>query len=72
MDKRVREVEKSEFRIRLDERLQVLLEVRTMMEQKKRLVGGLKRAAADLDIMIERTYNALRNSQGGLPGKAKS
>jgi hypothetical protein len=59
MQKRAPVVENIEFAIRLDERLKVLIEIRTMIDQKKRLVRGLKEAVVDLDTRIERTYNAL-------------
>jgi hypothetical protein len=73
MERRAPVVENNEFRIRLDERLSVLREIRTMMEEKKRLVRGLKEAVAELDARIERTYITLLNSQGGgLPRPAGS
>jgi hypothetical protein len=59
MEKRVPVMENVEFAIRLDERLKVLIEIRSMLDEKKRLVRGLKEAVVDLDTRIERTHNAL-------------
>ena|SRR5579859_1263976 len=58
MEKPAPVMENTEFAIRLDERLKVLIEIRAMMDEKK-LVRGLKEAVVDLDTRIERTYNAL-------------
>ena len=63
MEKQVPVMENVEFAIRLDERLKVLIEIRTILDEKKRLVRGLKEAVVDLDTRIERTYNALYRVQ---------
>ncbi len=44
MEKQVPVMENVEFAIRLDERLKVLIEIRTILDEKKRLVRGLERS----------------------------